>query len=182
MRTARLPARVIWLFLTAAASLPPLSAQSAADRAAVLAFSDTLARATRVEEIRVLEGAKPPGTIRLIRAALAALRRGELGEDRAPYDQALQLIERAIDAEKQWPLAWYGLGLVHIASYRRAYVAKPSNYTPAGVSYREAAMRSFIRATEQDSTFLPPADALAGIVLSLDCSVQPGHCPGCDLP
>ena len=173
MRTARLPAPITWLLLAAAAPLPPLGAQSAADRAAVLAFSDTLARATRVEEIRALEGAKLPGTTGLIRAALAALRRGELGEDRAPYDQALQLIERAIDAEKEWPLAWYGLGLVHIASYRRAYVVKASNYTPAGMSYREAAMRSFIRAIEQDSTFLPPADALAGIVLSLGHRVLP---------
>src|SRR5690606_7144146 len=80
---------------------------------------------------------------------------------------------RAIDAWKQWRLAGDGLGLVHMASDRRAYVVKASNSTPAGASYREAAMRSFIRAIEQDSTFLPPADALAGIVLSLGHRVLP---------
>lgn len=160
----------IWVLLGIAL---PLQAQSPATRDAVLAFADTLARATTVEEVRTLEAERAAGTAGLIRASLAALRRGELGEDRAPYDQSLQLIERAIDAEGKWPLAWYGLGLVHIGSYRRAFVAKPSNYTPAGASYREAAMRSFIRAIEQDSTFLPPADALAGIVLSLGHRVLP---------
>ncbi len=162
--------RFPWLLLALAL---PLQAQAPADRAAILAFSDTLARASAVEQVRTLESQRTPGTVGLIRASLAALRRGELGDERGPYDQALQLIERAIDAEGKWPLAWYGLGLVHIASYRRGFVAKASNYTPAGASYREAAMRSFARSIEVDSTFVPSANALAGIALSLGHRLLP---------
>lgn len=144
-----------------------LAAQSPPDRSALLALLDSLAVTATPAGLEALEASRGPGTPGLIRSGLLALRRGELGDDRGPYDQAVQLLERAIDAEGKWPLPWFALGLVQMASYRRAFVVKATNYSPAGASYREAAMRSFARAIEKDSSFVPAADALAGITLSL---------------
>lgn len=152
---------------------PALPAQSPADRAALLAYADSLAAATSVEQVRTLESARAPGTLGLLRTGLAALRRGELGQERGPYDQAIQLLERAIDGEGRWPYPWFALGVTQIACYRRAFVVKATNYSPAGASYREAALRSFARAIENDSTFVPAADALAGITLSLGHRLLP---------
>ena len=73
-----------------------LPAQSPADRAALLAYADSLAAATTVEQVRALEATRATGALGLIRSGLAALRRGELGQDRGPYDQAIQLLERAV--------------------------------------------------------------------------------------
>ncbi|MBP6671309.1 MAG: hypothetical protein KA180_17775 [Gemmatimonadales bacterium] len=150
-----------------------LPAQSPADRAALLAYADSLAAATTVEQVRALDATRAAGPIGLIRSGLAALRRGELGQERGPYDQAIQLLERAIDGEGRWPHPWFALGVTQIACYRRAFVVKATNYSPAGASYREAALRSFARAIEKDSTFVPAADALAGITLSLGHRLLP---------
>jgi len=152
---------------------PALHAQAPADRSALLAYADSLAAATTVDQVRDLEAARVGGTLGLIRSGLAALRRGELGQDRGPYDQAIQLLERAIDGEGRWPYPWFALGVTQMASYRRAFVVKATNYSPAGASYREAALRSFARAIANDSTFVPAADALAGITLSLGHRLLP---------
>ena len=152
---------------------PALHAQAPADRSALLAYADSLAAATTVDQVRDLEAARVGGTLGLIRNGLAALRRGELGQDRGPYDQAIQLLERAIDGEGRWPYPWFALGVTQMASYRRAFVVKATNYSPAGASYREAALRSFARAIANDSTFVPAADALAGITLSLGHRLLP---------
>ena len=162
------------LSLCLSVCLPPaLHAQAPADRSALLAFADSLAAATTVDQVRDLEAARVGGTLGLIRSGLAALRRGELGQDRGPYDQAIQLLERAIDGEGRWPYPWFALGVTQMASYRRAFVVKATNYSPAGASYREAALRSFARAIANDSTFVPAADALAGITLSLGHRLLP---------
>ena len=152
---------------------PALHAQAPADRSALLAYADSLAAVTTVDQVRDLEAARVGGTLGLIRSGLAALRRGELGQDRGPYDQAIQLLERAIDGEGRWPYPWFALGVTQMASYRRAFVVKATNYSPAGASYREAALRSFARAIANDSTFVPAADALAGITLSLGHRLLP---------
>ncbi len=162
------------LSLCLSVCLPPaLHAQAPADRSALLAYADSLAAATTVDQVRDLEAARVGGTLGLIRNGLAALRRGELGQDRGPYDQAIQLLERAIDGEGRWPYPWFALGVTQMASYRRAFVVKATNYSPAGASYREAALRSFARAIANDSTFVPAADALAGITLSLGHRLLP---------
>lgn len=162
------------LSLCLSVCLPPaLHAQAPADRSALLAYADSLAAATTVDQVRDLEAARVGGTLGLIRSGLAALRRGELGQDRGPYDQAIQLLERAIDGEGRWPYPWFALGVTQMASYRRAFVVKATNYSPAGASYREAALRSFARAIANDSTFVPAADALAGITLSLGHRLLP---------
>ena len=162
------------LSLCLSVCLPPaLHAQAPADRSALLAYADSLAAVTTVDQVRDLEAARVGGTLGLIRSGLAALRRGELGQDRGPYDQAIQLLERAIDGEGRWPYPWFALGVTQMASYRRAFVVKATNYSPAGASYREAALRSFARAIANDSTFVPAADALAGITLSLGHRLLP---------
>jgi tetratricopeptide (TPR) repeat protein len=150
-----------------------LPGQSAADRSALLHFGDTLAAATSADQVAALEAAKVPGTTGLLRSGLAALRRGEFGTDRGPYDAAIQRIERAIDDEGKWPYPWFALGLAQLGAYRQAFLVKASNYMPQGASYREAAMRSLARAIEKDSTFTPAADALAGITLSLGHRLLP---------
>jgi hypothetical protein len=149
-----------------------LHGQSAADRAALDALRDSLATVTAPEGLAAFAG-KGSGTTGLLRSALVSLRRGELGKDRGPYDEGIMLVERALDAEGEWPCGWFTLGLTQFGMYQRAFVVKQSHYLPSGLSYREAAMRAFMESIKVDSAYIPSADALAGIVLSLGHRLLP---------
>lgn len=174
MATASLRRCCAAALLTLAALRPAtLRGQSPADRTALLAFIDTLTQISTADALQPLADQKVSGPVGFLRAGLIARRRGDLGTDRGPYDQALQPIERALDAESKWPFAWYVLGLTQLSEYQQGFIAKVSHYTQSGMSYREAAIRSFSRGIEVDSTFAPNANALAAIVLSLGHRLLP---------
>lgn len=160
------------LYLLAA---PALAAQSAAERASLDSFRDTLARLTTPAPLAALESGRVRGAVQLIREGVRDLRVAELGTGRGAYDEAIQTLERAITARRDWPYAWYALGLTQLAMYQRQFVAKATDYTLSGTSYREAAMRSLGQAIAADSTFAPAAEGLAGLVTSLGHRLLPRH-------
>ncbi len=151
----------------------PLAAQTPADRAALDAFQDSIADLTTADSLATVEPGDARGPATLIRNGLLQLRRAELGTGRAGFDAAIQTLERAISSHRDWPYPWYALGLTQLAMYQRQFVAKATDYTGSGSSYREAGMRSLGQAIAADSAFAPAADALSGVVTSLGHRLLP---------
>jgi hypothetical protein len=169
----RRPTLALFALLSVQAATRPVAAQVAADRTALDALRDSIADVTTPATLAAMEGGSARGTMKLIRDGLLDLRRAELGTGRAGYDEAVQTFERAITADRDWPYPWYVLGLTQLTMYQHQFVAKATDYTASGSSYREAAMRSLSQAIAADSTFAPAADALAGIVTSLGHRLLP---------
>jgi tetratricopeptide (TPR) repeat protein len=144
-----------------------LAAQTPADRAAMDAFRDTLGNTGNLEALKELDRGKLPGPLGLVRAGLIDLRRGELGGGRGAYDEAVMTIEEALARQGDWPYAWYALGLVRFGMWNRRFVVKETRFLGQGISYRRGAMDAFAKAIEKDPTFVPAADALAGLVTAM---------------
>ena len=81
--------------------------------------------------------------------------REHLDASQSAFDEA---IYRAPD---DWPWPWYGLALADMALHDAGAVVKPSVHSPAGVYYRDAAIRALGRALAADSSFSPAAALLA---------------------
>jgi tetratricopeptide (TPR) repeat protein len=145
----------------------PARAQSAADRAALEAFRDTLDAVHTADALKPLDVAKASGPVQLLRAGLIDLRRAELTGDRGDFDEATRTLEEATYKEDDWPWTWYALGLLRVSESRRGVVVKESRYLGQGTSYRRGAMDAFMRAIETDPTFVPAAEALAGLVTAM---------------
>ncbi len=166
MRLA-VPAGSTLLCALLVAAIRPLSAQGAADRAALEAFRDTLSRARTAEDLSRLDSGKASGAVELVRAGLIDLRRAELTGNRGDFDEATRTLEEAVYKEDDWPYPWYALGLLRVTESRRAVVVKETRYLGQGISYRRGAMDAFGRAIETDPSFVPGAEALAGLVIAM---------------
>ena len=157
------------LATTPVAGLP----QSADDRLALDAMRDTLESVGDSQSLDSAAEWRGNSTVRLVREGLILLRRGEIGDSREPYDEALRHIERALDADPDWPYPWYALGLIRLAMSTRGFVVKATPYHGQGISYRRAAMDGFARAIKADSSFLPACDALASLIVAMGHRLLP---------
>lgn len=142
-------------------------AQTPADRNALKAFRDTLAAIKNLDALKPLDSVKASGANGLVRAGLIDLRRGELGGGRKAFDEAMMTVEEALSKKSEWPYPWYALGLVRFSMSRRDLVVKETRFLGQGISYRRGAMDAFAKSIYADSTFVPAADALAGLVNAL---------------
>ncbi len=150
----------------------PATAQAPDERRSLDAFRDSLAAVGSAAEAATLttqSDNRAPG----LRRALALLRLAELSTDRASYDRAVGAAEAAIDAHRDWPYPWFVLGLAQLGMYRRDYVTKASAYTQVGLSYREAAWRSWFKSFSVDPTFAPSIEAFAGSGVALGHRLLP---------
>jgi tetratricopeptide (TPR) repeat protein len=154
-------------------SAVPAAAQNPADRARLDAFRDTLRNTAAIETVRLLDRNGPGGAVGRIRAGLTDARRGELGTDRDPFDEALRTLEQAISGQSDWPYPWYALGLVRQSMWDRRVVPKETPYMAQGLSYRRAAMDAYAHALKNDSTFIPAADALATLITAMGHRLLP---------
>jgi tetratricopeptide (TPR) repeat protein len=166
------PARIAIAILLG--STVPLLAQAPADRAALETFRDTLAAVTTIPGLTALD-IKPNGPIGLIRAGLIDLRRGELAGGRKAFDEATMTLEQALARQSDWPYAWFALGLLRYSMSQRDFVVKETRFQGQGISYRRGAMDACARAIERDSTFLPAAEMLAGLVTAMGHRVLPAE-------
>ncbi|MEO8140971.1 MAG: hypothetical protein ABI742_15060 [Gemmatimonadota bacterium] len=161
----------VWL-LSALLLPAALRAQRPVDRSSLDALRDSLAVITAAQELVPVDR-DSKGSVPELRRALIVLRRAELGSSREPFDQALQTLEATTRRDGDWPYPWYLVGLIQLSMYQGQYVAKSTDLTPSGMSYREAAMRSLGLSIAADSSFSPAADALAGVVTSLGHRLLP---------
>lgn len=149
------------------------TAQTPADRAALEAFRDSLAAVTSIQGLATFDAVKPSGPNGLVRAGLIDLRRGELAGGRKAFDEATMTIEQALSRQSDWPYPWFALGLLRYSMSKRDFVVKESRFLGQGISYRRGAMDAFARALECDSTFLPAAELLAGLVTAMGHRLLP---------
>jgi len=97
-----------------------------------------------------------------IRHGLQLLRRSAQSTSRSDLDAAQAAFDEAIyRAPNDWPWPWYGLALTDLALDSAGYTVKPSMHQPAGMYYRDAAIRALGMALAADSAFAPAAQLLA---------------------
>jgi tetratricopeptide (TPR) repeat protein len=155
-----MPRRRLALALLVAAPLagtpPTAAAQSPAERAAIAAFRDSLAGAASVAAVDSIVGRRDgPAARHHLRAGFGALREAELAGGRGPLDAAVLAFEEAIRRERDWPYAWFGLGLAKLELHRGGYVAKASTFHVVGLSNYAAFTQSMERTLARDSLFPP---------------------------
>src|SRR2546427_439174 len=123
-----------------------LSAQDAADRAALERLRDSLAGVTDSTALRRLEAATVEVAKRHrddplihLRLGFIAYRSGELAGSKAHYDDAAGEFEWAGELKPDWPYAWYGLGLAELAQGEHAIIAIENLRQQPGKDYLPAA-------------------------------------------
>jgi tetratricopeptide (TPR) repeat protein len=173
-RTPRCSTRVVLslvgLLLTAPGTVV---GQSAADRAALTAFRDTVAGIASAEALQPLKPQNARGMVGLTRQALWEFREAELGTDRGRFDGTLMTIDRALQADERAAYPWYLMGLVRKEMWDRKYTQKATPRQGAGLSYRRAAVDAYANALKADSSFLPASEALARLINAMGHRVLP---------
>jgi len=149
-----------------------LSAQDAADRAALERLRDSLAGVTDSTALRRLEAATVEVAKRHrddplihLRLGFIAYRSGELAGSKAHYDDAAGEFEWAGELKPDWPYAWYGLGLAELAQGEHAIIAIENLRQQLGKDYLSKAARAFARATQADPSFAQAGIDLANAAL-----------------
>ncbi|MBA3556296.1 MAG: hypothetical protein H0W29_16295, partial [Gemmatimonadales bacterium] len=159
--------------LLLALQVSSLDGQTIADRAALVAFSDSLATVPDTVPLRARERtmraalrAQPDSGQALIRLGLVSLRLAELGAT-PNAREAVKAFTRAAEQRPGWPFAWYALGLAEMqrsASEQRDRLALGNR---VGLRTLERAATRHRRAIQADPSFVPAALALAGVTLGL---------------
>src|SRR5437899_2598332 len=150
-----------------------LPAQSPADRAALEALRDSLARATDSLSLKRLEAA----TIQVakrnrddplihLRLGFIAYRLGEITNHKAHDDDAAGEFEWATQLKPDWPYPWYGRGLADLAQGEHAVIAIENIRAILGKDYLSKAAQAFARATQVDPSFAEAAMDVANTALS----------------
>jgi GWxTD domain-containing protein len=150
-----------------------LPAQSPADRAAIEALRDSLARATDSLSLKRLEAA----TIQVakrnrddplihLRLGFIAYRLGEITNHKAHDDEAAGEFEWATQLKPDWPYPWYGRGLADLAQGEHAVIAIENIRAILGKDYLSKAAQAFARATQVDPSFAEAAMDVANTALS----------------
>src|SRR5438128_4287974 len=149
-----------------------LSAQDAADRAALERLRDSLAGVTDSTALRRLEAATVEVAKRHrddplihLRLGFIAYRSGELAGSKAHYDDAAGEFEWAGELKPDWPYAWYGLGLAELAQGEHAIIVIENLRQQLGKDYLSKAARAFARATQADPSFAQAGIDLANAAL-----------------
>ena len=139
------------------ATAVPASAQSAAQRAVIQAFRDSIDRTIDSAGLARLEtrlvstvraGGGPEDHLRL---GFLGLRLGELGSERGYEDAAMEFRSVTLLAAA-WPFGWYGLGL---AEFLLSTVPVPGALVLDPARFRERAAAAFARSAGTDPTFAP---------------------------
>lgn len=161
--------------VTAVCSPVAAASQSAEQRRAIEAFSDSLdamrdSALLKREESALLAAARynrrdPMFHLRL---AYVALRLGELGGS-AHFDDAASEFKTAAQLEPRWPYAWFGLGLSEFGLGARA-----GDRSPLAPSAWSRAVSAFGRAAMLESGFAARLEALARESLRLRMSERAG--------
>lgn len=165
----RPPVRLTILLLLLTSAAVQVRGQAPAERLRLVALQDSTmqiaspeaAQALAVNEsVHIKRG--DANTLLLMRAGFIQLSLGRLSSSREPLDQAQSLFDEAIyRAPKNWPWPWYGLALTDLALDSGGYTVKPSMHQPAGMYYRDAAIRALGMALAADSSFAQAARLLA---------------------
>src|SRR5438128_665997 len=149
-----------------------LSAQDAADRAALERLRDSLAGVTDSTALRRLEAATVEVAKRHrddplihLRLGFIAYRSGELAGSKVHYDDAAGEFEWAGELKPDWPYAWYGLGLAELAQGEHAIIVIENLRQQLGKDYLSKAARAFARATQADPSFAQAGIDLANAAL-----------------
>lgn len=168
-----LPGRLLLAVLACATVSTTLQAQSAADRAALTAWRDSLAAITSPDALKPLEPKGARGMVQLTRQALFEFREAQLQEDRGAFDNTLMTLDRALQADEKAVYPWYVIGLVRKEMWDRKFTSKATPRHGAGLSYRRAAVEAYAKAIKADSSFLPPSEALGRLVNAMGHRVLP---------
>src|SRR5689334_12191710 len=127
-----------------------LPAQSPAERAAIEALRDSLARVTDSLSLKRLEA----GTIQVakrnrddplihVRLGFIAYRLGEITNHKAHDDDAAGEFEWAAQLKPDWPYPWYGRGLADLAQGEHAVIAIENLRAILGKDYLSKAAQAF---------------------------------------
>jgi tetratricopeptide (TPR) repeat protein len=151
----------------------PVVAQTPSDRAALMAFHNSVAGVATPEALLPLEPKNGKGMVGLTRQAIWEFREAELGKDRGRFDGTLMTIDRALQSDERSVYPWYVMGLVRKEMWDRKFPSKPTPRQGAGLSYRRGAIDAYSRAIKADSSFLPASEALARLVNAMGHRVLP---------
>ncbi len=161
------------LLALAAAGPRSLFAQAPAERAALEALRDSLARAPDSVALRRLEAATiavakqhRDSALLHLRLGFIAYRLGELARSKDHFDDAAGEFEWASELQPDWPYPWYGLGLAELAQGEHSAIAIENLRQVLGKDYLSQAGRAFARATQADPGFASAAIDLADAALS----------------
>ena len=168
MRFVRPPALLLAGLLASS-----VAAQAPADRAALVAFRDSLSQVADTLALGRLEAAlidvaraDRDNALLHIRLGFLAYRLGEAGGGKSHYDDAAGEFEWATDLRSDWPWAWYGLGLAELALGEHDVIAIENVRQILGKDYLTKAANAFARAAEADPAFAVAVIDLANTALT----------------
>jgi GWxTD domain-containing protein len=150
----------------------PLASQAPAERAALSAYSDSLATLADTVELRRRQAAArhfargQDSALARVRLGLVSLRLAELGAS-PDAKEAIRAFQDAAEHSPGWPYAWYGLGRAEAkrAAWEQANPLELGSRVGVGTLERAASRQR--RALEADPTFAPAATELAALLLGL---------------
>lgn len=162
------PGTILALGLGLLGGTAAVAGQSAAERSALLAWTDTLEAVADLGALEALEGSSRAGdgTLRSLRRAHWVLRHGELRDDRSEMEVALFDFSRAASSEAQWPWPRYAIARTLVALEHREYVPKAGNYVREGESHASAIWRAMQESLERDPGFAPSRDLFLELALA----------------
>jgi GWxTD domain-containing protein len=148
-------------------------AQAPAERAALAALRDSLARLTDSAAVRreeqasiAITRARRDDPFLHLRLGFIAYRLGELGAGKPSYDDAAGEFAWATELRPEWPYPWYGLGLSELALGEHAILAIENLRQMLGRDYLSKAAKAFARAAQADPSFAVAVVDLANTALS----------------
>jgi tetratricopeptide (TPR) repeat protein len=168
MRFVRPPALLVAGLLASS-----VAAQAPADRAAIVAFRDSLSQVADTLALGRLEAAMievaradRDNALPHLRLGFLAYRLGEAGGGKSHYDDAAGEFEWATDLRSDWPWAWYALGLAELALGEHDVIAIENVRQILGKDYLTKAANAFARAAEADPAFAVAVIDLANTALT----------------
>lgn len=146
----------------------PLCAQAPEERAALVAWLDTLDAVPDLPMLERLDAAsrRGEGVPGALRRAHYVLRRGELRNDRSEIDAALFDFQTAATRRGQWPWPRYALARAIVALELREFVPRPGNGIREGESHASAIWRMMQESRERDPLFGPSRDLFLQLALA----------------
>ena len=176
----------------------PLSAQTAAERAVLDRFRDSIAVVPDSAPLLRLEGvmiqrakANREDPLAHLRLGFLALRLGDIA-GKQHYDDAASEFQWAIDLRPRWPYAWYGMGLAELGVGNSQIAFLAGLQTMLGKDALSRSAMAFAKSAEVDPSFVHGLVELAGTALrqrvniklnvALDALRRAGATPAGDHP
>ena len=165
--TAHLEARIRYRILTLASFVlltgaHPLMAQDAQDRPFLDSLFTSMAKAKVIDDLPdTARCAAASGSLGRLCEGLLLTRRLEFAGQAEEANRAEGLLRRTVEEKPDWPIAWYGLGIVRLELARLKVLAREGPRQSTGLSWVVGASAALVRALELDSTLIGAAEALA---------------------